>query len=886
MPAPPRSIYAMSLTKSLAISFCFFASVFTKPLKGSFAPRQEATPTAPPSADSTACGDIIVAVKNEYTLFGASSVYECLQSVPFNPAIALQFLDYYSTTLQFQSTLGYHKSPPQGYQWPAIDVDQALEAIKQNVTAGVYKNQYEFEAQLQLLTVQFRDTHVSLNGGALSAFSFINPYGLISASVDGKQVPEIYLDEYFQTAKAEGKVPSPIVQINGEDVIDYLTRFAERNSLGYLEPHADWNSLMENPSMNIQGYLSLFQSTRLYPGDEKNGDAIIFTLKDGTKVEDIWWAYCVDCEETGPLTTGGDFYNYFVLGFLPESYNETDTWWPILPEEETEEEDTTEAEPTSPPVCLKGTPAEQNWCDESLGAYPNDPFVAQDELTLEGAGVVTGYMLKDISTAILSIPTFVQTGNNALNFRKAVQDFIGNATQAGISRVVIDLQQNSGGLNFLAYDTFKQFFPDQEPRDASRIRSHKNANILGSAYTEWWDRKDTDQDSYSEYAAIEWVATNRINAATGNNFSSWAEYFGPESSSGGDFSLAQRYNLSNEMFDHSAFRYIPWGYDSKIPMTSTTPPWSAENIVLLTDGLCGSTCALFTELMTHEAGVRTLTVGGRPVKGPMQAVSGTRGASVYSADSLDLDILGLSDELTVNNPTAAASLPNRTETGMWINYAGFTIRNQVRENDPTPLHFQYQAADCRIYYTLANIYNLTQLWHDTARAAWDDESFCVEDSTGYPTARGQSSAKPPPAVGNSVQTLAFDLDNIDLSEFALTANATFELHNGDKIPRAKGEIIKCGPGDSCAVGECQPMSFTCSDGSEKTKQSMCPPKCDPNKVEGTGCAKGQRCVPTTTKSSKKNVATKGKGPAKPKKNGFCTSDVGTVKMGCPRPVPV
>ena len=252
-------------------------------------------------------------------------MYECLQSIPFNPAVAIRFLDYYNMTLQFQSTLGYLKAPPVGYQQPPFDVNQALEEIKQNVTGAVYKNQYEFEAQLQLLVHQLRDTHVILNAGALSAFSFVGSFGLVSASVDGKQAPEIYLDEDLYEAWAlEEYKASPVTHINGIDVIEYLESFAEQNSQGFLEPNADWNGIMDSPAMDIQGFSSTFQSAKLYPGNEAFSDALNFTLKNGTVVESVWWALCLGCKETGPITTGGDFYNYFVLGFLPDSYREGD----------------------------------------------------------------------------------------------------------------------------------------------------------------------------------------------------------------------------------------------------------------------------------------------------------------------------------------------------------------------------------------------------------------------------------------------------------------------------------------------------------------------------------------------------------------------------------
>ena len=309
-------------------------------------------------------------------------MYECLQSIPFNPAVAIRFLDYYNMTLQFQSTLGYLKAPPVGYQQPPFDFNQALEEIKQNVTRAVYKNQYEFEAQLQLLVHQLRDTHVILNAGALSAFSFVGSFGLVSASVDGKQAPEIYLDEDLYEAWAlEEYKASPVTHINGIDVIEYLESFAEQNSQGFLEPNADWNGIMDSPAMDIQGFSSTFQSAKLYPGNEALSDALNFTLKNGTVVESVWWALCVGCRETGPITTGGDFYNYFVLGFLPDSYREGEQWWPTMEDEvvppTNDSDDGFNFTAILESYCTDGATSTQNWCMDSFGAYPNNPMTIQ-----------------------------------------------------------------------------------------------------------------------------------------------------------------------------------------------------------------------------------------------------------------------------------------------------------------------------------------------------------------------------------------------------------------------------------------------------------------------------------------------------------------------------
>jgi len=50
----------------------------------------------------------------------------------------------------------------------------------------------------------------------------------------------------------------------------------------------------------------------------------------------------------------------------------------------------------------------------------------------------------------------------------------------------------------------------------------------------------------------------------------------------------------------------------------TAQPFQADNIVLLQDGLCGSACAIFSELMKEQGKVQTVVIGGRPLNAPMQ----------------------------------------------------------------------------------------------------------------------------------------------------------------------------------------------------------------------------------------------------------------------------
>lgn len=115
-----------------------------------------------------------------------------MTSVPFNPAVATGFLKYYNDTIQFQSTLAYLKNPPSSYKQPAVDLVAGLEYLQQQIQAGVFQNQYDFEVSLQNLVYSAHDAHLSLVSGILAAFSFGAPYGIVSVSGDGKQLPKVY----------------------------------------------------------------------------------------------------------------------------------------------------------------------------------------------------------------------------------------------------------------------------------------------------------------------------------------------------------------------------------------------------------------------------------------------------------------------------------------------------------------------------------------------------------------------------------------------------------------------------------------------------------------------------------------------------------------------
>ncbi|KAL8627048.1 hypothetical protein Q9189_007249 [Teloschistes chrysophthalmus] len=794
-------------------------------------PRQKSALYKRQSSVETACNDIF---NSDFGLFTAETVHNCLISTPFNTTVATQFLSYYRDTLQFQSTLTYLKNPPATYRQPPVDLLGGLDTIQQAVNNGVYMNEYDFEVAVQKLIYSAHDAHISLYAGVLSVFSFGAPVSIVSVSSDGIALPKIFiLDDLLESGDPSNKAewtPSAITSINGVQIEEFLKNFAASNSLGTLEPNADWNQLMSSPANDVQGLLSAFEgSTPFWPGNE-----ITFAFENGTTPLTLTWlaTYSIP-EDTPKITSGNDLYKVFVLGdFTNVDYNSATSAFPTATAAATSSglpfsgstSTATPANDTSAAVAgssstAAATAAPAQATSWEYFPYPPNPVTVQPNLG--DGGVVTGYFLNDGVTAVLSIPSFDINDEAIISFSTTIGDFIQKSKDAQKERFIIDLQRNGGGGNLLAIDTFKQFFPAVDPFGGSRLRAHNTANVLGSTISTFFD--NSNATVREELVGSAWTASTFINADTGRNFSSWAELYGPHAYNGDLFTTTQRDNLSSILFDEAAGGMVVYGFANR---TVTAPqPYDAKNIILLSDGTCSSACANFVELMHHQAGARTVVVGGLPEAGPMQMPAGNRGGEAYSAFALDDDILFANS----TNSTAAAQLPQNRDIDFIITFAGFNLRDAIRKNDPTPLQFQNEPADCRIFYTAPTVYNLENLWNYVIDAMWRNPSLCIAGSASRfdPSTASNSPAAPPSQLSER-STPVSSLEDRQLST----------LEENDRFTPPTDTCTVC----SNAREVCAEVPFCSSSGRQRfTKQ--CRRKCAGG-FPGD-CAHGSHCSTNT-----------------------------------------
>jgi len=140
--------------------------------------------------------------------------------------------------------------------------------------------------------------------------------------------------------------------------------------------------------------------------------------------------------------------------------------------------------------------------------------------------------------------------------------------------------------------------------------------------------------------------------ANGTVYNAWKELYGPQKAHGDNFISIVRLKLDSPDLSLTLFPHINvTGFRNRANFT--LPPFALENIILLTDGFCTSTCTLFAEFMKTEANVMSIVFGGRPQTGPMQAIGGSKGAEVMNWSG----IYGEAALVIAGNGTGSISSP-------------------------------------------------------------------------------------------------------------------------------------------------------------------------------------------------------------------------------------
>lgn len=512
----------------------------------------------------------------------AALAHECLNSVPVHKDGALKYIDQLVLYLEFQSDSAFKKNPPADYPYVGYDMFAEAQRVRDKVEADGYASEYEWQVDLYLsIFGAGHDGHFIGEMDLLSApFSFSRPFALVSLSEDGIALPEIKV--YDDVLETSAKEASSVVQINGQDTQQFTD---------------DWiRSVSGNQDMDA-GYNTLFYSRASAAENggrgyfEANGrDAYLFH----GPVTELTFANGTTVQRTNMATLAGAQYGYdwssinstqtFVDVFMPGIRY---THKPVPGSASTQHRKSSASESdmkrAAASAAVKAT--------KSAPGYPK-PVIMND------AYDVAGYFLdapgfEDV--AVLAMLTFEPSSSVA--FQKVVQKFFARAVAAGKTKLVVDLQANGGGIIMQGYDTFRQIFPDIVQTGLTRFRESSIFDAMARSTSSLC--ADYDVYNRTRYDQKIDLTCNAVTNwryeldQTAQPFDSYGEAFPKDEYNGDKYTALAEWDLNNPVDTDYYFGNDITGYGSR--QNFTRPFAAPQDIVLLYDGYCASTCTIFCE---------------------------------------------------------------------------------------------------------------------------------------------------------------------------------------------------------------------------------------------------------------------------------------------------
>lgn len=286
----------------------------------------------------------------------------------------------------------------------------------------------------------------------------------------------------------------------------------------------------------------------------------------------------------------------------------------------------------------------------------------------------------DTTYSIKSIPQFLFD----------VQRVYVLAHELKIKELIIDLRGNGGGWICLSMELLRILFPGPSGTPpAGELFDMIDSPLLGQIATR---AAQLPKDVYSI-------------------FSPW-KYYRPE-----DF---QPYQTTSWLYPGR--HYTRGGVNSRYSNMVTDdctmvdiPGWNPEflfspsNVLILTDGTCGSACALFARNIQERAQAKTMVVGG--IMNRPQMVASFIGGLVYDLPTLleELKLLKLLESPIAPKPFLTSANLRFT---LWEQYPWAN-----RSNPPIPAEFVFEASDYRLMYTLKSVSDNQALYED-AHQTW------------------------------------------------------------------------------------------------------------------------------------------------------------------------
>ncbi|KND04698.1 uncharacterized protein SPPG_00409 [Spizellomyces punctatus DAOM BR117] len=674
---------------------------------------------AAPTPGSDGCAQVAAQMKLTGGWIDHKNVKDCLDSFPLDQRIRTATVDTLRKAVDGQysfTDMASIASTIDGGKWDLKDIDllQSLDAFaKKN-----YQTDREFHDDLNNLFRDLGDAHTGYSSYCYhSAFTFRHPWTYrVLVGKDGKQIVQlgtlvapndaIWAAKIKEAIKVDPKelVGSTITAIDGKDPIAWVKAFGDSLIGLSKDSQTRFNQVTSRQGVAADGSITTrvgaASSRSRLPVPEATRKLALRSAdgKNTTEIDVPWFAIAAPTLKAN-FTDSTSFYQNVCIRPQPTGAPTRRDVAAITHNDfiNVAEQETVEYS------------AEQF---AGLAVYPNktDGSYGNGFPKTVKNGMYASFFLVDAETGVAAMPTYssdgfpdsecigklkdpeatanIGTGGPAgacfYVFIMEVYDGIQQLKAQGAKRLILDWTDNGGGWGDLGYFAVATLFPNVK-RDVATFRMTPLLKKLMTAAFE----KDLNETT----PLTMFGPSNFVDPATGLSLTSadlnrlilktHKETFGKYTSEYSDFvSIVDGGGIADPKRPHNA-----WNATGIPP--PVTPVFPVENVVVLTNGLCGSTCAHSARLIHDEVGVKVFVKGGEAGAKPF-SFSSFPGGNVVDIPQLfdDLKRIGLENDALAPQPFLHSVSLWRVNAGV-----GYSKRKDL------PAEYSYAAADCRIDIT-------------------------------------------------------------------------------------------------------------------------------------------------------------------------------------------
>ncbi|CAG8738177.1 21927_t:CDS:2, partial [Cetraspora pellucida] len=592
---------------------------------------------------SQSTNDSCANVNNDYItkgirIFNYTDVSNCYKSIPFDKDIANQTIETINGIFNgFYSFLDIAKdSPPTGLNFSSLNITLELTRLLNNT----YGSLFQFMADVRNVTSQLKDAHTNFKTNCFTTFAFFSNFTLYSAiGTNGTQIIKVRNDTIDPSNnKCE------VTHIDGVQAFQVISEFARDSVFISRDLGVRFNSALD--LVDVENSFS-------YRIDLPPTSNITYRLNCSNSIKDvnrIWIAMSLP----EILSEFKDSKTFFTNRCNITTTNKTSSSLFQRGFHETKE-------------LLKRDNGILDVIEEYKGDH--DTWQLIDVNLISVVQDFISFYKKD-DFGVIKIFTEQVNFNDtvAINTIKGFEDLV----NTGVKKVVIDLSNNFGGsiavsafINLILFPNNTNPFFDYDLRVTDSIKLGLNGVLFKFNET-------TSSSTNIKYEKIE------------------------------DFIGNNSYTRGN-VTDHYSNKFVPnllSLLSSFIAQYLRTPiPWTSNNLIILTNGVCGSACALIANHAVENHNVSTVAVGGF-VNTSLSYSSFPGG--FFSDSSAILELRSLNNTLIPKPFPLTASLT-------------FPYTEVYSKKQPDKLlEFLFTPARFRLYYNDQSIYDPSILWSDAA----------------------------------------------------------------------------------------------------------------------------------------------------------------------------